>query len=115
MHLIEVENFEMRITEEFFLAKPLRELYNKYYQKDNEKFMEYLSVIYHYADPRSSYSYIIDDDERLQEIIVQEGLSKGFKLTKELNEMLKEATKIIGTTETSIIKIALYEYLKGIK
>lgn len=29
--------------------------------------------------------------------------------------MLKEATKIIGTTETSIIKVALYEYLKGIK
>ena len=31
--------------------------------------MEYLSVIYHYADPRSSYSYVIDDDERLQEIV----------------------------------------------
>lgn len=45
----------------------------------------------------------------------QNEIRKSFKITKELNEMLKEATKIIGTTETSIIKIALYEYLKGIK
>lgn len=45
----------------------------------------------------------------------QNEIRKSFKITKELNEMLKEATKIIGTTETSIIKVALYEYLKGIK
>ena len=42
-------------------------------------------------------------------------IRKSIKITKELNEMLQEAVKIIGTTETSIIKVALYEYLKGIK
>ena len=41
MHLIEVENFEMRITEEFFLAKPLRELYNKYYQKEKTGYYDW--------------------------------------------------------------------------
>lgn len=40
---------------------------------------------------------------------------KSIKITKELNQMLQEAVKVIGTTETSLIKIALYEYLKGIK
>lgn len=45
----------------------------------------------------------------------QNEIRKSFKITKELNEMLKETTKIIGTTETSIIKVALYEYLKGVK
>lgn len=116
MHLIEVENFEMRITEEFFLAKPLRELYNKYYQKDNDKFMEYLSVIYHYADPRSSYSYIIDDNERLQEIVVQEGLSKGFKLTKELQECIEcykthvitLSYRLLQSTKIAIDKLSNY-------
>lgn len=42
-------------------------------------------------------------------------IRKSIKITKELNEMLQEAVKIIGTTETSLIKIALYEYLKGVK
>lgn len=29
-----------------------------------------MSVLYFYADPRSSYNYIIDDNERLKEIII---------------------------------------------
>lgn len=42
-------------------------------------------------------------------------IRKSFKITKELNDMLQEAIKITGTTETSLIKVALFEYLKGIK
>lgn len=42
-------------------------------------------------------------------------IRKSFKITKELNEMLQQAVKITGTTETSLIKVALFEYLKGIK
>ena len=42
-------------------------------------------------------------------------IRKSIKITKELNDMLQNAVKIIGTTETSLIKVALYEYLKGIK
>lgn len=42
-------------------------------------------------------------------------IRKSIKLTPELNEMLQNAVKIIGTTETALIKIALYEYLKGVK
>lgn len=42
-------------------------------------------------------------------------IRKSIKITQELNEMLQKAVKIIGTTETSLIKIALYEYLKGVK
>lgn len=42
-------------------------------------------------------------------------IRKSVKITKELNEMLQQAVKIIGTTETSLIKIALFEYLKGLK
>lgn len=42
-------------------------------------------------------------------------IRKSIKITKDLNEMLQQAVKITGTTETSIIKVALYEYLKGIK
>ena len=42
-------------------------------------------------------------------------IRKSFKITKELNDLLQEVVKITGTTETSLIKIALFEYLKGIK
>ena len=42
-------------------------------------------------------------------------VKKVIKITNELNEMLQQAVKITGTTETSLIKVALFEYLKGIK
>lgn len=59
----------------------------------------------------------------IEYIIIYEGIiimnynevRKSFKITKELNDMLQEAVKITGTTETSLIKVALFEYLKGIK
>ena len=42
-------------------------------------------------------------------------IKKSFKITQELNTMLQQAVKITGTTEASLIKVALFEYLKGIK
>lgn len=42
-------------------------------------------------------------------------IRKSFKITKELNAMLQQAVKITGTTETALIKCALFEYLKGLK
>lgn len=42
-------------------------------------------------------------------------IRKTFKITKELNSMLQEAVKVTGTTEAALIKVALFEYLKGIK
>lgn len=42
-------------------------------------------------------------------------IKKYFKITTELNAMLQQAVKVTGTTETSLFKVALFEYLKGIK
>ena len=104
MHLIKYENYEVVPTEEFFLIKPLRDLYSKYGKKDWDKFMQYVSVIYHYADPRSSYSYIIDDEIRLQEIIEQEGLPKTFKITKELQDCIDVYKERIITASFKLLK-----------
>ena len=42
-------------------------------------------------------------------------IRKSVKITKEMNDLLQYAVKITGTTETNIIKTALFLYLKGIK
>lgn len=42
-------------------------------------------------------------------------IRKTFKISKELDDMLKEAQKILMCTESSIIKNALFVYLKGLK
>ena len=103
MHLIEFENYQVRPTEEFFMIKPLRGLYAKYYESDWEKFMQYVSFIYHYADPRSTYAYIVDDDERLSEIVRQEGFPEKFKITKELGDCIEAYKKRIVTASYELL------------
>lgn len=88
MHVLEYVNYQVIPTQEAFLIKPLRVLYNKDKSKNKETFMQQLSVIYFYADPRSTYNYILDDDDRLKEIIKQEGLPKNFKISGELQEAI---------------------------
>lgn len=107
MHLIEFENYEVRPTEEFFMIKPLRDLYTKYHEKDWEKFMQYVSFIYHYADPRSTYAYIVDDDERMNEIIKQEGFPKSFKAPKEVWDCIDVYKKRIETPALKLLKATL--------
>lgn len=120
MHLIEFENYEVRPTEEFFMIKPLRDLYTKYHEKDWEKFMQYVSFIYHYADPRSTYAYIVDDDERFNEIVQQEDLPKNFKITKEIQECIDHyklrvitlSYKLLQSTRVAIDKLS--DFLRNI-
>ncbi len=88
MHVLEFQNYQVTPTQEALLIKPIRDIYNKDKSKNKEKFMQILSVIYFYTDPRSSYNYILNDEERLQEIIKQEGLPSDFKITPQIQEAI---------------------------
>lgn len=110
MHVLEFVDYQVVPTEECFLIKPLRNIYNKDKSKDKEHFLQSMSVVYFMADPRSSYSYVLDDDERLQMIIEQEGLPTDFKLTKELIEAIecyKSHTKTTSSLLLDSTKIAV--------
>ena len=89
MHVLEFKNYEVVPTEECFMIKPIRELYNKDTSKNKEMFMKQLSIIYFMADPRSSYNYILDLDERFETIKEQEGLPKSFKIDKQLDSAIE--------------------------
>lgn len=104
MHVLEFEQFEVRPTQECFLIKPLRELYNADRTKNKDHFMRQLSVVYFMADPRSSYNYILDDKDRLKEIIKQEGLPKDFKLDKKLVAAIEEYKKHTITASLQLLQ-----------
>lgn len=92
MHILEFIDYQVQPTQECMLIKPFRDLYKKDRTVGKDQFMEIMSIIYFYADPRSSYSYITNDNERLQAIIKQEGLDKKFKIEKyqDLIDVYKE-------------------------
>lgn len=106
MHLVELINYEIVPTQECFLIKPIRQLFNADRSKNKEKFMQQLSVIYFMADPRSSYNYITDLDERLALIKEQEGLDKSFKIDSKIEEAIEWYKKHTLTTGTLLLEDA---------
>lgn len=46
---------------------------------------------------------------------LQKEVRKHFNITVEMDEDLKKVVKYIGSTETNVLRNALYQYLKGFK
>lgn len=99
-------NYEIVPTQEAFLIKPIRVLFNADKSKTKEKFMQQLSVMYFMVDPRSSYNYITDEEDRLKAIIEQEGLDKNFKIDSKLQEAIDCYKKHTLTTSYLLLQDA---------
>lgn len=110
MHILEYTNYEVVPTEEAFLIKPIRELYNADKSKTKEKFMQQMSILYFMVDPRSSYNYIIDPEDRYKAILEQEGLPKDYKVDKKLQlamDIYKEHTTTSSYLLLQDMKVAI--------
>ena len=66
-----------------------------------------MSFLYFAVDPRSTYSYILDEEERKQAIIEQEGLPKDFKPSEFLQEAMEIYKKHTMTVSQKLLSDAL--------
>ena len=106
MHLLEYENFEIKISPEAFLVKPIREIYNDDKTDNKESFMQQMSFMFFMVDPRSTYSYITDLEERANEVIDQEGLPKDFTPSKKLKRAMEVYEKHTITSSYALLEAA---------
>lgn len=100
MKLIKVDNYELKVADEALLVKPIRKLFNQDRSKGKESFYKQMSILYFVYDPSSNYSYIVNDKERLNEVLAQEGIMD-FKMTPEFKDAV-EAYKKLTVTPSSI-------------
>ena len=107
MRLIQVENYELSVAPEALLIKPIRRLWNQDRSERKEKFYQQMSFLYFYCDPRSTYSYMIDDAERAQAIIEQEGLPSDFKPSQLLEEAMEIYRKHTVTVSQKLLESSL--------
>jgi len=118
MKLINFRNYQLEINDEALLVKPIRDLYNKDLSPNKEDFITQCSIIYFMADPRSSYSDIIDLTERFEEIKKQEGLPKSYKISKQLQaaiDVYKEMTKTSASLLLEDTKVAIDKIRKFLR
>lgn len=102
MKLISVENFELKIADEALLVKPIRKLWNQDRSDKKEQFYKQMSVLYFTYSPSSNYSYIIDEEERMKEVLSQEGILD-FKPSKEFKEAVEIYKKLNNTASSELL------------
>ena len=104
MKLLNIENYQIKVSDEALLVRPIRDLFMADKSKTKEKFYQQCSIIFFMADPRSSYGYIIDDDERFEAIKTQEGLPKNYTIDKNLQLAIDTYKKLTTTISSQLLE-----------
>lgn len=109
MKLVRVENYQIQFDDELLLLKPFRQLYRSDKNRDKRGFMDFLTIVYYTYDPRSDYSYIVDENKRLEEVCDTNGIElKAFTdLQKECIALYKKLTTTISQELLRSTKVAI--------
>ena len=86
MKLLKYEGYKINFEPEILTLKVFKKLHKRDKSKDKSKFIQELGFIYFYADPRSDYQYITDEENRKEAIVEGEGLPSDWEIDKELQE-----------------------------
>lgn len=103
MQLIKYDpvKFQVTVSDEAFLVRPIRRLFQKDRTVEKENFFRMMSILYFVYDPRSTYAYIIDENSRLEEVLLQEGIDPDkFKIDKEFKEVIDIYRKLVETVSS---------------
>ena len=104
MKLIEFDGIEFRIADEALLIKQIRELFEKDKSKRKEEFWKQMSYLWFMCDPRSTYMYITDEEERAREIKEQEGIDEDWTPSSLLKEAMLIYKKHTITTSALLLE-----------
>lgn len=103
MKLVTYEDFQLKVADEALLVRPIRRLWNMDRTKNKELFFKQMSVLFFVYSPASNYSYIIDEEERLREVLSQEGISD-FHNTPEFKAAVDVYKKLTKTASSELLE-----------
>jgi len=106
MNLIEFdkENVEITYSPLLLTMKPFKKLIDRDKSKKKELATKELAFISFYADDRSIYMYIVDEGERMQELVKDLELPKGWKIDSDIKEGISLYIEISTTVYSSIYR-----------
>lgn len=115
MKLVRIINYKLEVEDEILLLKPFKEVYKADKTKDKSKFMDFLTIVYFTYDPRSDYSYLVNENDRLKEVCESNGFDVPKFTAKELEciELYKKLTttisvELLKSTKLAISKVQQY-------
>jgi len=97
----------VKLADEAFLVRPIRRLFHLDRSERKEQFWRQMSYLYFVVSPASSYSYILDPEERAKAVIEQEGLPADFKPSELLIEAMQIYRKLTITPSQKLLESSL--------
>lgn len=102
MRLIVLEDYKIKVANEALLVKPIRRLFNMDRSAGKERFYQQMSILFFTYDPRSNYAYIVDEKDRMQEVLAQEGITD-FHNTAEFKAAVAVYKKLVKTSSSELL------------
>lgn len=106
MKLIKYEDYQIKIADEAFLVKPIRKLFHQDRSERKEKFLQQMSVLFFVYSPASNYSYIQNEEDRLKEVLLQEGI-EDFKPSPDFLSAVEIYKKLNITVSQKLLESAM--------
>lgn len=106
MKLITYADYQIKLADEAFLVKPIRKLYHQDRSDRKERFWQQMAVLYFMYSPTSNYNYIQDEEERLQEVLAQEGIAD-FKPSQDFKDAVEIYRKLSVTPSQKLLEDCL--------
>lgn len=103
MKLVRINNYKLEVDDELLLLKPFKEVYKSDKTKEKNKFFELLTILYYVYDPRSDYSYIVNEEDRIKEVCESNGFDIPKFNPKEL-ECIDLYKKSVTTASTLLLE-----------
>ena len=104
MKLIDFDEQDFKIADEALLIRPIRELFEKDKSKKKEEFWKQISYLWFMCDPRSTYMYLIDAEDRSAEVRKQEGFGEDWQPSKLLEEAMEVYKRQTITTSALLLE-----------
>ncbi len=82
IRLFKYEGYTISVEPEALLLSPFKAIWDRDSTQDKRVAMQELGFLYFMCDPRSDYQYIVDEEERIKEIIKGQGMPKNWKPDK---------------------------------
>lgn len=108
MRLMKFEGYTLVIEPEALVLKSIKNLWNRDRSKEKGRALAELGFIYFMVDPRSTYSYITNPEDRAAKIILEEGLPSNWKPDKIVEEAMKTYKDSVITTSYLLLEDAKF-------
>lgn len=107
MRLFEMVNWDLRIREEAWSLLAFKKLLDRDKTKDKSIAMKEMAFIYFYADVRSDYAIISEDEIKVQEIIKDVGLPKNWEYDQDMKDAVDLYNRRSQTITTKLYMDAM--------